>query len=171
MLGQLNHIAVKVSIASASTPRLRSRFVNNASTCTHCCRMGTVNVVDRQGDLSSRGRSPLRRIEGEVEVSPFSPGDLCVSSTYPPVVNAVVARMEIDAECVAVEGRRTVEVRNLQDDRHQPPPVWSQLRSLPGPSRKTLCPRTEPGMVPNDRPVSAKRRSAIVVPDPLPATG
>jgi hypothetical protein len=94
-LSQLNNVAVEVFIASATTPRLRTWFVKNVSTCAHRCRMSIVDVVNRQSDLCARGRLPLRRIEGKMKVGPFSPGDLCVPSAYPPVINLIVARVEV----------------------------------------------------------------------------
>jgi hypothetical protein len=80
--------------------------------------MGCVDILDSQRDLYTRGRLLLGAIEGKVKVGPFSPGDFCVPSACPPVIDFIVTRMEIHAECVSVKSRRTVEVGDLQDDRH-----------------------------------------------------
>lgn len=120
MLSQLDHIVVEVLIACTTTPRFRTWFVKNTGTGTHCCRVGPFDVVNGQSDLYARGRLPFRRIESEMEVGPFSPGDLGVRSAYPPVVHPIVTWMEVQAERVSVKSHRTVEVGNLQNDRHQP---------------------------------------------------
>jgi len=104
--------------------------MKDVCTCSYRCRMRIVDVVNRQRDLYTRGRPPLRRIEGKMEVGTFSPGDFSVPSAYPPVVHAIVARMQIKTECVSVERHRAVEVGDLQDDCHQPT-VFGHLRSLP----------------------------------------
>jgi hypothetical protein len=57
--------------------------------------MSHVDVVDSKCDLCTRCRPLLRWIEGKVKVGSISPGDLCVISANPPVVNPVVTGMEI----------------------------------------------------------------------------
>ena len=51
-------------------------------------------------------------------------------SAYPPIVTPIVTRMEIEAECISVQGFRTLQVRDLQYDRHQPA-VFGHLPSSP----------------------------------------
>ena len=92
---QLNHIAVKVLISSATSPRFRTWFVKDASARTYCCRMSIVDVNDRQCDLRTGGRLLLRRIKGKMKVGPLQPGDFCVPSANPAVLNPIVARMQV----------------------------------------------------------------------------
>ena len=120
VLRQFNHVAVEIFIASAATPRFRTWFVEDVSACTYSCCMSTFDVGNRQSDLCTGGWLPFCRIEGEMKVCPFPPGDFSVLSAYPSVVNLIVTGMEIKSERVSVECRRTFEIGNLQDDCYQP---------------------------------------------------
>jgi hypothetical protein len=72
--------------------------VKDVSACTYRCRMSTIDVDDRQCDLRTRGRFLLRRKEGKMRIRPLLPGDFCVPSANPAVVDPIVAQMEIWAE-------------------------------------------------------------------------
>ena len=102
--------------------------------------MGIVDVVHSQSDLRTRGGLLLGRIESKMKVSPLLPRNFCVLSSDPPVVNLVVARMEIDAESFPVEIGRSVQVGHLQDDRHEPT-MLGHLHSSRNRLRLTLCPQ------------------------------
>ena len=77
----------------------------------------------------------------------------------PSVVNLIVARMESEAECVSIERRRTVEVGDLQDDRHQPT-VIGHLRTLPHQPASALGSRIDQWVRPESR--SFNRRGGQV---------
>jgi len=81
VLRQLNDVAVKIPIASASTPGLRAWFVEDVSTRTYRDLVRSFDVDDGQCDLRTRGRLLLRRIEGKMKVGTLSPGDFCVVLT------------------------------------------------------------------------------------------
>jgi hypothetical protein len=69
--------------------------VKDVSARPYGCGMSIVDVDDGQGDLRSRGRLLLRRIEGKMKVGTLVPGDFCVPSAGPSVVNPIVAGIEI----------------------------------------------------------------------------
>jgi hypothetical protein len=50
VLRQLDHIAVDISIACATTPGFRSGFVNDLSTCPNRRRMSAIDIPNRQSD-------------------------------------------------------------------------------------------------------------------------
>ena len=120
MLSQLNHVAVEVLIASAASPGLRTRFVEDVNSRTYRCRVSNVDIFNRQTYLRTGSRLVVRWIEGKMKVRPFSPGDLGVPSADPSIVDPIITRMEIETESISVQFRRTVQVGNLQDDRDQP---------------------------------------------------
>ena len=76
-------------------PRFCTWFVKDGSTREHCCGMSIVDVVNSQTDLRTGGRLLLRWVESKMKVGPISPGDFCVPSAYPSVINPIVTRMEI----------------------------------------------------------------------------
>jgi hypothetical protein len=121
MLGQFDDVSVEVSIAPAAAPGLVSRLVKDTSACIYRCSMGIFDAFDRQRDLSTGSRLLLGGIESEMKVGAVSPGDLRVAAAYPPVVNFIVPRMEVNAESVSVQSHRTIEIGDLQDDGDQPP--------------------------------------------------
>jgi hypothetical protein len=129
MLGQFDDISVQVLIAPAATPGLVSRLVKDTSASAYGCSMGIFNVLDRQRDLNPRSRLLLGGIEGEMKVGAVSPRDLRMAAAYPPVVNCIITRMEVNAEPVSVQSHRTIEIGDLQDDSDQSPlfrhlPPW-----------------------------------------------
>jgi len=66
MLRQFDHVAVQVLITGASAPWFRARLMEDVSTCSHSRHMSTVDVINRQSDLSTRGRLSLGLIERKV---------------------------------------------------------------------------------------------------------
>jgi hypothetical protein len=57
--------------------------------------MSCFDVVDGQADLYTGSRLFLGGIEGEVKVGTLGPGNLGMAPACPPVVNSVVAWMEV----------------------------------------------------------------------------
>jgi hypothetical protein len=129
MLGQFDEVSVEIFIAPATAPGLVSRLVMDTSACIYGCSMGIFNVLDRQRDLRPRSRLLLGGIEGEMKVGAVSPRDLRMAAPYPPVVNCIVTRMEVNAESVSIQSHGTIEIGDLQDDGDQSPlfrhpPPW-----------------------------------------------
>lgn len=144
---ELHDVRVLVSVAGAPTPRFDPWRMKNLCARRDRALMCTVEVIDTEAHLRSRGPLALALVESEVEKPLVGPCDRSVTAADPAIRCAVVASLvvgdvEVKPEAVAVERHCTIEVRNLKHDRHQP----TRLRHVHIMSEASVgCPRCRPG--------------------------
>ena len=117
MLRQLDHIAVEVSVACATTPGLSPGPVNHLSaparTAAAC---DAIDVANGQGTICAPEVGFSFAIsQGKIKVGLRL--RQAISACLPPVHRSstpIVTRMEIEAECISVQGFRTLQVRDLK---------------------------------------------------------
>ena len=96
VLGQFDHVSVEVLISCASTPGFVSWVVEYSGTSVYGRCMSRSDVFDRETDLSASSGPPFGGVEGEMKIGALCPGDLCVDSADPTILDSVVAWSEID---------------------------------------------------------------------------
>jgi hypothetical protein len=103
VFSEFDDVSVEILIMCAPTPRFASRLVENPGISFHCRCVCIFKIVDGQAHLSACRGASFGCIEGKMKIGASCPGDFCVDTSDPAIIDSVVARMEIESESISVE--------------------------------------------------------------------